>query len=56
MSPPATARIAASAGFAGNQQARKEKGVQPLRVVGRQKRVFARVPGGKPARADHIFG
>ena len=35
----------------------KKKGAQPLRVVGRQKRVFcARVPGGKPARADHIFG
>jgi hypothetical protein len=35
----------------------QEKGVQPLRVVGRQKRVFfARVPGGKPARANHIFG
>jgi len=35
----------------------EKKGAQPLRVVGRQKRVFcARVPGGKPARADHIFG
>ncbi len=35
----------------------QKKGAQPLRVVGRQKRVFlARVPGGKPARADHIFG
>jgi len=36
----------------------KKKGAQPLRVVGRQKRVFfsAREPGGKPARADHIFG
>ncbi len=34
----------------------KRKGAQPLRVVGRQKRVFARVPGGKPARANHIFG
>ena len=38
-------------------RAEKEKGVQPLRGVGRQKRVFfARVPGGKPARANHIFG
>jgi hypothetical protein len=36
---------------------RQKKGAQPLRVVGRQKRViFARVPGGKPARANHIFG
>jgi hypothetical protein len=35
----------------------QKKGAQPLRVVGRQKRViFARVPGGKPARANHIFG
>jgi hypothetical protein len=34
----------------------QRKGAQPLRVVGRQKRVFARVPGGKPARANHIFG
>ena len=35
----------------------KKKGAQPLRVVGRQKRVvFARVPGGKPARANHTFG
>jgi hypothetical protein len=35
----------------------KKKGAQPLRVVGRQKRVFfARAPGGKPARANHIFG
>jgi len=38
-------------------RAKKEKGVQPLRGVGRQKRViFARVPGGKPARANHTFG
>jgi hypothetical protein len=35
----------------------QKKGAQPLRVVGRQKRVFcARTPGGKPARAVHIFG
>jgi len=34
----------------------QRKGAQPLRVVGRQKRVFARVPGGKPARTDHIIG
>jgi hypothetical protein len=35
----------------------QKKGAQPLRVVGRQKRVIsARVPGGKPARANHIFG
>src|SRR5581483_6476277 len=38
-------------------QGSQKKGAQPLRVVGRQKRVFfARVPGGKPARANHIFG
>ena len=40
-----------------HEECPKKKGAQPLRVVGRQKRVFcARVPGGKPARADHIFG
>jgi hypothetical protein len=43
-------------GFSKHSTGQKE-GAQPLRVVGRQKRVFfARVPGGKPARTNHTFG
>jgi len=43
-------------GFWARNAIAQRKGAQPLRVVGRQKRVFARVPGGKPARTNHIIG
>jgi hypothetical protein len=43
-------------GFDGGMTTAKNKGARPLRVAGRQIARFARAPGGKPARANHIFG
>jgi hypothetical protein len=48
--------IAQLAGLDGGMTTAKNKGARPLRVAGRQIARFARAPGGKPARANHIFG
>jgi hypothetical protein len=42
--------------FAGNQQIHKEKGAQPLRRVGRQKRVFRARAGREAGTSEPHLG